>query len=116
MKIMGQLDYIEQTGHGVPLIVSKYGKEAFSFFENHILVTIPFAFEPSFKQLKQNLSESHNIILSILNENPSLTLSQLSKTSNIGRTRVTQIISDLKKMKRIERVGTSRSGYWKVNK
>ncbi len=116
MKIMGQLDYIEQTGHGVPLIVSKYGKEAFSFFENHILVTIPFAFEPSFKQLQQNLSESHNLILSILNENPSLTLSQLCKMSNIGRTRVTEIISDLKKLKRIERVGTSRSGYWKVNK
>ncbi len=30
MKIMGQLDYIEQTGHGVPLIISKYGKEALS--------------------------------------------------------------------------------------
>lgn len=28
-QIMVQLDYIEQTGHGIPLIVSRYGKEGF---------------------------------------------------------------------------------------
>ena len=27
-QIMVQLDYIEQTGHGVPLIVSKFGKRS----------------------------------------------------------------------------------------
>ncbi len=38
---MVQLDDIEQTGHGVPLIVSKYGKEVFDITENFITVTIP---------------------------------------------------------------------------
>ena len=38
---MVQLDYIEQTGHGIPLIVSKYGKNAFDITENFITVTIP---------------------------------------------------------------------------
>ena len=41
-QIMVQLDYIEQTGHGVPLIVSRYGREAFDISENFITVTIPF--------------------------------------------------------------------------
>ncbi len=116
MKIMGQLNFIEQTGHGVPLIVRKYGEKAFSFFENHIIVTIPFSFTPSFTQLKSDLSESHNKILKILNENPSLNLKELCEVSNLGRTRVTQIINDLKEIKRIERIGNNRSGYWKVNK
>lgn len=40
-QIMVQLDYIEQTGHGVPLIVSRYGKEVFDITENFITVTIP---------------------------------------------------------------------------
>ncbi len=116
MKIMGQLDYIEQTGHGVPLIVSKYGKQAFEFFDNHIIVTIPFAFTPSFEQLKTNLSSSHNKILTLLNENPNLTLVELCKLSNLGRSRVTEIISDLKNNNKIERIGTNRSGYWKIIK
>ena len=116
MKIMGQLNFIEQTGHGVPLIVRKYGEKAFSFYENHIVVTIPFSFTPSFTQLKTDLSESHNKILQILNENPSLTLKELCEVSNLGRTRVVEIINDLKEMNRIERIGNNRSGYWKVIK
>ena len=116
MKIMGQLNFIEQTGHGVPLIVRKYGEQAFSFYENHIVVTIPFSFTPSFDQLKTDLSESHNKILQILNENPSLTLKELCEVSNLGRTRVSEIITDLKEMNRIERIGNNRSGYWKVIK
>ncbi len=116
MKIMGQLNFIEQTGHGVPLIVKKYGEKAFSFYENHIVVTIPFSFTPSFNQLKTDLSESHNKILKILNENPTLTLKELCEVSNLGRTRVTEIINDLKGMNRIERIGNNRSGYWKIIK
>ena len=38
---MVQLDYIEQTGHGVPLIVSRYGREVFDITENFITVTLP---------------------------------------------------------------------------
>ena len=40
-QIMVQLDYIEQTGHGIPLIVSTYGREVFDITENFITVTIP---------------------------------------------------------------------------
>ena len=36
----------EQSGHGVPLIVERYGKKAFDFSSGTIVVTIPFAFVP----------------------------------------------------------------------
>ncbi len=116
MKIMGQLDFIEQTGHGVPLIVRRYGKGAFTFLDNSIIVTIPFAFAPSFVSLRPELSASHTKLLAVLNENPVLTLKQLSAVTGLGRTRVVQLLSDLKQAGRIERVGSSRSGYWKVAK
>ena len=41
-KIFGQLGFVEQTGHGVPLIVDIYGKESFEIMDNFINVTIPF--------------------------------------------------------------------------
>ena len=41
-KIFGQLGYVEQTGHGLPLIISCYGRQAFDILENFVNVTIPF--------------------------------------------------------------------------
>ncbi len=41
-EIMLQLHISEKTGRGVPKITQRYGKEAFEFRENSIVVTIPF--------------------------------------------------------------------------
>ena len=37
-----QLHISERSGRGVPVITQVYGKEAFEFRENSIVVTIPF--------------------------------------------------------------------------
>ena len=42
MKIFSQLDIVDHTGHGIPIIIDKYGKEAFDISSNYIMVTIPF--------------------------------------------------------------------------
>ena len=39
---------MEQTGHGIPLIISNYGKQAFDIMENFINVTIPFNYEKKY--------------------------------------------------------------------
>lgn len=41
-EIFLQLHISEKTGRGVPKVVEKYGKDAYEFHENTILVTIPF--------------------------------------------------------------------------
>ncbi len=42
MKIFNQLDIVGHTGHGIPIIVDKYGKDSFEISDNHIMVTIHF--------------------------------------------------------------------------
>lgn len=114
-KIMGQLNMIEQTGHGNLVIVDKYGKDAFSICENHITVTIPFAFTPSMKQIDvSGLSPMHEKVLMALKENPTFTMSDVSKFCGIGTTRVGEIIKNLKELGKLERVGSRRDGYWRV--
>ena len=60
-KIFGQLGFVEQTGHGIPLIIQRYGMQAFEVMENFINVTIPFnsALEPqkkfTFPEMKDSL-------------------------------------------------------------
>ena len=115
-KIMGQLGLVEQTGHGVPKIISKYGTEAFELAENHITVTIPFAFEPSINQVTYDgLSQTHAKVLKVIKNSPTFKLEEIAAASGIGRTRTSQIIADLKSQGRITRVGSNKNGYWKVN-
>ena len=114
-KIMGQLNMIEQTGHGNLVIVDKYGKDAFNIKENYITVTIPFAFIPSMKQVDVNgLSPMHSKVLMALKENPTFTMSEVAKFCGIGTTRVGEIMRNLKELGKLERVGSRRDGYWKV--
>ena len=113
---MGQLNLIEQTGHGNLVIVDKYGKDAFGINENHITVTIPFAFTPSMKQVDVNgLSPVQVKILMAIKENLTFTIKGLSTFCQLGTTRVGEIIKSLKDIGKLERVGGKRGGYWKIN-
>jgi ATP-dependent DNA helicase RecG len=115
-KIMGQLNLIEQTGHGNLVIIDKYGKNAFNINENYITVTIPFAFTPSMKQVDVNgLSKNQAKILLVIKENPTFTLKEIATFCELGTSRVSVIIKSLKEMGKIERVGGNKGGYWKVN-
>ena len=115
-KIMGQLNMIEQTGHGNLVIVDKYGKDAFSINENHIIVTIPFAFTPSMKQVDVNgLSPVQTKILMAIKENPTFTMKDIAAFCQLGTTRVGEVIKSLKEIGKLERIGANKGGYWKVN-
>ncbi len=42
MRIFMACGIVEQSGHGVPLIVKEYGEKAYTFEGDFIKVTIPF--------------------------------------------------------------------------
>lgn len=56
-KIFIKLGLIEQTGHGVSMIVDRYGKEAFTFLDNFLSVTIPFSYDLN-SYLKPDVTEN----------------------------------------------------------
>lgn len=116
-QIMVQLDYIEQTGHGVPLIVSKYGKEVFDITENFITVTIPLnkATKNERKKKKEYvLSECDKKILNLIKENNYITVCELSGEIGVGMTTVTKHIRVLREKGVIERKGSRKNGQWIV--
>lgn len=116
-QIMVQLDYIEQTGHGVPLIVSKYGKEVFDITENFITVTIPLnkAVKKNLQKAKEYvLNECDKKILNLIKENSYITVHELSGRIGIGMTTVTKHIRVLKEKDVVERRGSKKKGQWIV--
>jgi predicted HTH transcriptional regulator len=114
-KIMGQLGLVEQTGHGVPKIVSVYGKEAFEFGENYILVKIPFAFEPSMNQVNYDgLSPIQIAVLKEIRKNPFGKVEEFAQRVGLGRTRAGLVIAKLKELGVIKRVGGRKGGHWQT--
>lgn len=117
-SIFNSAEYAEQTGHGIPTIISKYGKEAFKISDNYITVTIPFAFKPAWALVAEKQSESFSLndsqkaILEVLKKNPKLTGEQLAKEANISVSSVKKNMVRLQELGLIERSGSKRIGYW----
>ncbi len=124
-EIFLQLHISEKSGRGVPKIVETYGREAFTFRENSIVVTIPFnRIHQVGKKLgnkstdsvsvRKPLNERRKLILSEMRDNPNITKAELQKILRISGTAVDNNIAFLRKNGYIERIGSRRGGYWNV--
>ena len=118
-----QLHISERTGRGVPVITEVYGKEAFDFRENSIVVTIPFnrinaivGDKVADKVGDKSLNTTRQRIIKEMRNNPNITHPQLMSIIGIGKTAIQNNISYLRKNGFIERVGSNKSGYWRVLK
>lgn len=120
-EIFLQLHISEKSGRGVPKIIEVYGKDAFSFREQSIVVTIPFErlHNPQIK-LGNNagnnspLNERRRQILSEMRNNPNITTAQLMVLLGCAETTVENHIAYLRKNGYIERIGSRKAGWWKV--
>ena len=113
LKIFSDLDYIDQTGHGIPLIVKNYGEEAFYISEHTIIVTIPLNKEllVDIKE-KQALNKSEKEVLNLIKNNGNYRIVDFIKLTNHSESYVNKILSSLKRKKYIKRVGSNKNGYW----
>lgn len=120
-EIFLQLHISEKSGRGVPKIIEMYGKEAFTFREKSIVVTIPFdrVNQVGNKVEKKvgkkiGLNPRRQQIVSEMRDNPNVTSKELAKILSISETAVTNNITFLKNNHYIERIGGKKGGYWSV--
>lgn len=117
-EIFLQLHISEKSGRGVPKITEIYGKDAFTFRENSIVVTIPFEKVENKvgKKVgnKKKLNSRRQKILEEMRDNPNITTAELHQILGVSETAVENNITFLKGNGYIERVGSKKSGYWKV--
>ena len=111
----------EQSGHGVPTIVEKYGKEAFTFEDDTIKVTIPLSFERAEVAArkvteihKKKLTEGQRKVYEALADNESATIKDVAGITSLSEGGVKKICSTLQEYGLLERIGTKRSGKWVV--
>ncbi len=121
-EIFLQLHISEKTGRGVPKITQTYGRSAYDFRENSIVVTIPFKWinvmgdkrsnNPGNKS--QELNDTQRQILAEIRNNPNVTKQQIASILDKGKTTIDNGIAVLREKGYIVRVGSNKTGYWKV--
>ncbi len=127
MDIFTRLGIVEHTGHGIPVIVEKYGKNVFEISDNYIRVSIPFNEEVILNHgtingsisgsiNKEELLDKENEILELLENNPNLSIRTLCEKLNISYRTTQRYVSNLKEKGIMERVGGNKKGYWKIIK
>ena len=120
-EIFLQLHISEKSGRGVPKIIETYGKEAFTFRENSIVVTIPLQkIKKVGKKVgdkvgnKKGLNSRRQRIITEMRDNPNITTSELHQILGISETAVENNLTFLKENGYVERIGSKKTGYWKV--
>lgn len=118
LKIFNDLEYTDQSGHGIPLIVEKYGKEAFYISEHTIIVKIPIdkTLLVEIQSNNEDLNQIEEKILLYIKSNPKYTICDLADLSKFSKSYINKVIKSLKNKKYIERVGADKNGYWKILK
>ena len=135
MRIFLNLGIVEHTGHGIPMIVRKYGREAFSIHDSNIDVTIPFDREvmalmprvgtnvgtndgtiPGADSSDPELTENEKRIVLELVKSPKLTYAELADETGLSRRSVSRVIAELVRKGYITRIGSNRTGFWKVTR
>lgn len=124
-EIFLQLHISEKTGRGVPVITHLYGRDAYEFRENSIVVKIPFRWinimgDRVGDRVGDNydgihLTETQKKILIELRNNPNMTKTNLVLALGVGKTTIDNGIAHLRKCGLLERVGSNRYGYWKAH-
>lgn len=122
MRIFLNMGLTEHTGHGIPIIVKKYGEEVFEIEDNYIRCTIPFddAFLDKIKNanvgLNVGLNKTEKKVVSLLIEDSAYTSEELAAKIGLTKRTIERTFISLQNKKVIERIGSKRDGRWIVIK
>jgi len=118
MRVFRDVDLVEHLGSGMSRILSAYDRSIFEFTPSFLVVT--FSFEEGFTVPTGTVSSTVNgtdlserIIEAILT-NPSITMDELAALLSKGRRTIARELSLLKDADRVVRVGSDKTGTWKI--
>ena len=66
-------------------------------------------------RLSDKLSDKEKRTIELIIDDPGYTSSQIAEKMSVSRVSVTKYIKGLKEKGLIERIGSDRKGYWKIN-
>ena len=126
MRVFSDMDLCEQLGSGMKKILKSYPESIFEISEHFISTKFAFS-EEALKVLGEQLAKENDTVNDTLNDTESAVLKELKRNvgvtiadlmKEVGKSRptITRALAELKAKGYIERVGSDKSGYWKILK
>ena len=128
MRVFKDVGLVEQLGSGMSRILKEYDKSIFHISPRSIKVVFPYSEEPEVEGIVDrkvaskvdsketvNLNSTQKRIVKIMKGNPEITIAKLSDAIGIGNSGIKKNIAKLKEAGVIERLGSDKTGRWKVN-
>lgn len=123
MRVFKDLGLVEQLGSGMSRILKVYNKNIFKISEHFIKVEFPFSVPLNLLStnngdingnINGNINGDINRVLLLLEKQPSITAKQMAEVLQISPRKVSRIIKELKEKEIIVRIGSNKTGYWKI--
>lgn len=124
MRVFLNMGLTEHTGHGVPTIVDRYGKEVFDIEDNYIRCTIPFE-EKVIAQISNGnismnvdmnagLNKTEKKVIEYLIEKPNVKSVELAEYIGVTKRTIERSLKTLQEKQMVERTGPKRESNWIV--
>lgn len=114
MRVFKDLEMVEQLGTGIHRILKHYGKDSFHFTENFTRVTFPNVEKRSGQELSERLTFNQIKIIELIVDNPAITIPEMADKLELGTTTVGNNLRKLQDLKIIKRIGSRKTGAWKL--
>ena len=121
MRIFKDLDYVEQLGSCTRKTFKVYDKSIFEFTPNFMFVNFPFEkgidelyTELYTEQKKFGINETGQKILDLIEKNSKITMLEIADKLKITKRGVEKNMRVLKENGVISRIGSNKTGTWKI--
>lgn len=118
MRVFKDVGLVEQLGSGMSRILDKYDKSVFEISPNFLIVTLkfrqPLNIEATNDVIIDVINEKEKIILERIKYNNSITKKELNLKTGISLATIDRSIKKFRELDIIERVGSNKTGYWKI--
>ena len=111
MDIFIKCDFCEESGHGVPTVVEKYGIDSYEFMDNFIDVTIPFDKTGFEDNVHDNVHDDLSVIKQMIRSNSKISLQEMADKIGKSKKTVQRIIAASDD---VIRVGNAKNGHWEI--
>lgn len=124
-KIFMQMHYMEQSGRGVPTVISRYGEQAYRFGSSFIQCVFPYNIVDAQKNNKLTgkdvgvnvgvkLTKTEKKVLALISEKEEMTANQMARVVQVTTRTIERALKSLKEKGYLVRRGTDKVGYWEV--
>lgn len=112
--ILSRAHFVERKGRGISLILGKEPTANFEEIAELFITSFHRKAVTANQRLVDGLVDSQKKIISLIESSPKISIEELKQKIGISRTAIDKHLKKLKIKGVLERVGNSKSGYWKI--